>query len=117
VLAALDHLVFEGAVLHALVHAVSHDAPAHEIGVALSAILPTFATATYGIRVIGDFEGIAKRSERTFESLDAHIAALRHDPPDLDILRRRARAAGDAMLGDLASWRLAAESRGLAIPG
>ena len=77
------------------------------------------ATATYGIRVIGDFEGIARRSERAHKSLQDQIKALSQNevPPDLDILRRRARAACEAMLGDVSSWRLAAESRGLAIPG
>jgi hypothetical protein len=115
---AFDHWAFDGAHLHCVFHILFHDAwPSHEVGIALSAVLPALATATYGIRVIGDFEGIAKRSERTHQSLKDHIAALRQDPPDLDVLRRRARTAGEAMLGDLSSWRLAAESRGLAIPG
>jgi hypothetical protein len=114
VLVAVDHLFFHEAVLRCLLHG---GLPANRVAIALSAILPAFATATYGIRVIGDFEGIAKRSERSIERLEDHIAALRQDPPDLDILRQRARAAGEAMLGDVSSWRLAVESRGLAIPG
>ena len=35
-----------------------------DFGIWLSAVLPAFATATYGIRLIGDFEGSARRSER-----------------------------------------------------
>jgi hypothetical protein len=120
VLVALDHLFDKGDRLHALLHWLFvHPWPAHEVGIGLGAILPALATATYGIRVIGDFEGNAKRSERAHQSLKGQIDAL--DPqrarPDLSILRRRARAAGDAMLGDVSSWRLSAESRGLAIPG
>jgi Protein of unknown function (DUF4231) len=119
-LVALDHFTSGGAHFHGLLHRhFHHPWPPHEVGVALSAILPALATATYGIRVIGDFEGNAKRSERAHKSLKEQIDALdqKEAPPDLDVLRRRARAAGEAMLGDVSSWRLAAESRGLAIPG
>jgi hypothetical protein len=118
-LVALDHFASDGAYLHDLLHKYFHHWPAHEVGIALSAILPALATATYGIRVIGDFEGIARRSERAYKSLQDQIKALNRSQasPDLDVLRRRALAAGEAMLGDVSSWRLAAESRGLAIPG
>jgi hypothetical protein len=83
----------------------------------LAASLPALGTASYGIRVIGDFEGIAKRSERTRVTLDRLIAAVEHDPVTLNGLRSRARGAGEAMLGDISSWRIAAESRSLNIPG
>jgi hypothetical protein len=120
VLVALDHLLFREGLLHCALATLGfhldHEV-ANRAAIFLSAVLPAFATATYGIRVIGDFEGIARRSERTHESLNGHIMALRQDPPSLDVLRRRARAAGEAMLGDVSSWRLAVESRGLAIPG
>ena len=36
---------------------------------ALTAGLPVLATASYGIRVIADFEGMAKRSERMAKSM------------------------------------------------
>jgi hypothetical protein len=92
--------------------------PSHDrVLIALSAILPTLATASYGIRVIGDFEGIAKRSERTERGHLHVIEALRRDPADLILFRARAQIVADAMLGDVSSWRLSAESRGLAIPG
>jgi glycosyltransferase involved in cell wall biosynthesis len=84
---------------------------------ALAAGLPTLATASYGIRIIGDFEGIARRSERTHEALKQLIEAVNHDPLTLDRLRARARGASEAMLGDISSWRIAAESRSLNIPG
>jgi hypothetical protein len=84
---------------------------------ALAAGLPALATASYGIRLIGDFEGIARRSERTHKALKQLIEVINHDPLTLDHLRARARGAAEAMLGDVSSWRIAAESRGLNIPG
>jgi len=82
---------------------------------AASAIFPAIATACYGIRVTGDFEGIALRSQRTYVALTNLLRQIEHDPPDLGILRARARTAADAMLGDVSSWRLAAESRSLTL--
>ncbi len=84
---------------------------------ALTAGLPALATATYGIRVIGDFAGIGRRSERTRRGLDALIAEIDGEQPNLHHLRARVRKAAEVMLGDVAGWRLSAESRGLAIPG
>ncbi len=84
---------------------------------ALTAGLPALATATYGIRVIGDFAGISRRSERTRHGLERIVRRIEGKEPDLHHLRAHVRAAADAMLGDVAGWRLSAESRGLAIPG
>ena len=85
--------------------------------VAFTAGLPALATATYGIRVIGDFEGVARRSERTRAVLDRLIETMQSEPLDLVLLRAQAQSVAEAMLGDVASWRLAVESRILAIPG
>ena len=83
----------------------------------IAAGLPAFGTATFGIRVIGDFEGIARRSHRTHLVLQQIINAIdAENPPSLTTLCARARAGYDVMLGDVSSWRLAAESRTLAIP-
>ncbi len=93
---------------------------ADSIGVvvaALTAGLPALATATYGIRIIGDFAGISRRSERTRHGLAVLMARIGASEPNLHHLRARVRAAADVMLGDVAGWRLSAESRGLAIPG
>lgn len=85
---------------------------------ALTAGLPPLATASYGIRVIADFEGNARRSGRMEQQLEALIERLGNDDPaDLRVARDRARQATDIMLGDVATWRLNAEGRGLAIPG
>jgi len=83
----------------------------------IAAGLPALGTAIFGIRVIGDFDGIARRSDRTHLVLQQIIDAMAaENPPNLTTLRARARAASDVMLGDVSSWRLAAESRTLAIP-
>jgi hypothetical protein len=113
---------FVATLLLAFVHAwgggLLHGFPHHEkILILLGVILPTAATASYGVRVIGDFEGIAKRSERTELGQMRVIEALLRDPSDLILFRARAQVIADAMLGDVSSWRLSAESRGLAIPG
>jgi hypothetical protein len=88
---------------------------------ALSAVLPAIASASYGTRVIGEFDGIRQRSERTEHELLKLVTALEDDekvaPADVARLRARAQATADVLLGDVARWRVAAESRGLAIPG
>lgn len=80
--------------------------------------LPAFGSATYGIRLIGDFEGAALRSERTAQDIDSLIGEIiTYKTPRLWNLRSWAGAAANVMLSDMSSWRLSAESRGLAIPG
>jgi len=112
-LVALAHIWGEN-LLAFLFHPHFHH---HTILIMLSAILPALATASYGIRIIGDFEGIAKRSERTEQGHHRVTEALLRDPADLMLFRARAQVVADAMLGDVSSWRLSTESRGLAIPG
>jgi hypothetical protein len=93
--------------------------PTHEhvvLVTAISASLPALASAIYAIRIIGDFGGSARRSERTLAALESLQKAAARDAGDLRALRVIARAAAEAMLGDVASWRLATESRALDIP-
>jgi hypothetical protein len=93
--------------------------PTHEnvvLVTAISASLPALASAIYAIRIIGDFGGSARRSERTLAALELLKKAAERDAGDLRALRVIARAAAEAMLGDVASWRLATESRALDIP-
>jgi hypothetical protein len=93
--------------------------PTHEhvvLVTAISASLPALASAIYAIRIIGDFGGSARRSERTLAALELLQKAAERDAGDLRALRVIARAAAEAMLGDVASWRLATESRALDIP-
>ncbi len=81
--------------------------------IGLTAGLPVFGTASFGIRAIGDFEGTAMRSRRMAEALAGLGAALAADPAELVVLRARAAALADAMLGDVAHWRFATETRNL----
>lgn len=85
--------------------------------IGMTAGLPVFGTASFGIRAIGDFEGSATRSARMAASLGALGEALAGDPPDLVVLRARAAALADAMLGDVAHWRFATETRNLGTLG
>jgi hypothetical protein len=85
--------------------------------VAMTGGIPALATAIYGIRMIGDFEGIAKRSGHTKAYLNKLIEVIEHDPLDLRRLSSRVRNAADIMLSDVETWRIAVESRPLAIPG
>lgn len=81
--------------------------------IGMTAGLPVFGTASFGIRAIGDFEGSAMRSARMAASLELLGKALAGDAPDLVVLRARAAALADAMLGDVAHWRFATETRNL----
>ena len=82
-----------------------------------SASLPALASASYGIRFIGDFEGAARRSSRMKEQFDALASSIRQGQTEFEWLRDRAHKASKILLGDVASWRLAAESREIAMPG
>jgi hypothetical protein len=84
--------------------------------VGLTAALPALGAATFGIRLIGDFEGIAHRSERTSAILSDLGDALRQDQPNLAVLRSRARSIADIMLGDLSHWLITTETRNLVEP-
>lgn len=81
-------------------------------GLAASIFLPAAATASYGVRLFGDFEDLARRSRRTATQLDALKTRLVGEP-DLAALRALAGQAARAMLSDLDAWRVAVESRRL----
>jgi hypothetical protein len=82
-----------------------------------SASLPAFGSASYGIRVIGDFEGAAKRSARMKAQLDGLAGTIGNGSANLEWLRDRVQKTSDVMLGDVANWRLVVESRELSMPG
>ena len=93
---------------------------AHELTYTLTAItagLPAVATASYGIGVILDFEGIADRSGRMAAALRASLAGWDPTRANVAELQGVARQAADIMLGDVAAWRLLAQGRRLKIPG
>ncbi|CAN5448577.1 hypothetical protein BH11PSE5_BH11PSE5_26620 [soil metagenome] len=93
---------------------------AHRLQYPLTAVtagLPAIATASYGIRIILDFEGIAGRANQIATGLEALLARWEAGPPSAAELQKFARRAADIMLGDVAAWRLLAEGRRLTIPG
>ena len=88
----------------------------HYVLVGFTAAFPALGSAIFGIRLIGDFEGAGERSARTAGAMASIGGALRQDPPDLTVLRSRADAIADAMLGDMSRWRMATETRKLVSP-
>jgi hypothetical protein len=84
---------------------------------AITAGFPAVATASYGIRIILDFEGVAERSRRMAVALSSLLSRWEASPPTAAALQAFARDAADIMLGDVATWRLLAEGRRLTIPG
>lgn len=85
--------------------------------IALTAGLPAIATASYGVRVILDFEGNAGRARQIAAGLNGLIARWEGGPKTSAALQEFARRAADIMLSDVAAWRLLAEGRRLTIPG
>lgn len=83
---------------------------------ALAAALPAIGSALYGLRLIGDFRSTAERSARTEKDLQNLATLIERDDTDFESLRQIALALADSMLGEVASWRLAAESRPLDFP-
>jgi hypothetical protein len=73
--------------------------------------------ASYGVRVIGDFEGAAARSARMVMQLGGLIDKLKAGPCQFEALRDLCYGAADVLQGDVASWRLVVESRELEMPG
>ncbi len=84
---------------------------------AVSASLPAIGAAIYGIRMQGDFAGIAERNE----ALSQQLATLRHvvdqDKLSFDTLKLRVLRASELLVQDLVSWRATYHSRPLALPG
>ena len=81
-------------------------------GLSAAIFLPAAATAAYGVRLFGDYEDLARRSRRTAGELRA-LRKRVSDALDLGALRGVVEAATQAMLSDLAAWRVAVESRRL----
>ena len=84
---------------------------------AITAGFPAVATASYGIRVILDFEGVAQRTGRIGLGLDVLLGKWAGEVSSAARLQEFARDAADIMLGDIAAWRLLTEGRRLTIPG
>lgn len=83
----------------------------------LTAVLPAMGAALYGIRMQGDFSGVADRSQVTATRLDTLRRGLDNDPLEFARLQARLRRLSDVMLADVARWRITYQARPLTLPG
>ncbi len=96
-----------------------HDALSHPATIAatiISAALPAFGAAIYGIRMQGDFSGSAERAAQLAEKLAILRRAI-DQAQDFDALGRCARSATSLLTADVASWLHTTRARPLALPG
>lgn len=106
-------------------HAVALERMAHPLDLAAtlaSAALPAVGAAIYGIRMQGDFSGIAGRAFELTEALHRLKNAVENevggdDGLAFDHLRHSIRQAADLMGSELADWRTAQQARPLTLPG
>ena len=88
------------------------------IGVTIaSGALPAIGAAIYGIRMQGDFAGVAERAETLAHHLHALKRVIADDTLSFDTLSRRIRRVVDLLTADLASWRHTYHARPLSLPG
>lgn len=88
------------------------------VGVTIvSAAFPAIGAAIYGIRMQGDFAGVADRSENLHRDLTTLHHVVEADDSDFDTLRRRVRRVADLLAGDLGRWLQTYNARPLALPG
>ena len=88
-----------------------------EIVTALTAVLPAFGAALYGISMQGAFAGVADRSDATVARMERLKRALKDDPLDYSRLIARLRRLADIMLTDVEHWRTTYQARPLKLPG
>jgi hypothetical protein len=83
----------------------------------LTAVLPALGAALYGIRMQGDFAGIAERAGIMVRRLERLQRAISADPLEFARLSSRLRRLSDIMLTDVANWRTTYQARPLTLPG
>jgi hypothetical protein len=89
-----------------------------EVVTFLTAVLPALGASIYGIRMQGDFAGVAFRSQVTVTRLERLKRAMNDDPlDDYARLATRLRNLADIMLTDVSNWRTTYQARPLALPG
>jgi len=97
-----------------------HPATAHALTIAgamASAALPAIGAAIYGIRMQGDFAGIADRNHELARHLHALRAVSDEDALCFDTLRRRVARATGLLTEGLENWHQTYRSRPLVLPG
>jgi hypothetical protein len=83
---------------------------------ALTAAFPAFGAALNAIRVQGDFETVATRSEEAAARLATIRAAMQDDPLDFARLADRIQRAVAAMSAEQSEWRTLFGTRPLSLP-
>ncbi|MBC7623836.1 MAG: hypothetical protein H7232_10655 [Aeromicrobium sp.] len=83
----------------------------------ITAAMPALGAAIYGIRMQGDFVGIAFRSEVTVARLERLKRSLDDENLDYTKLMARLRRLSEIMLADVEHWRTTYQARPLALPG
>jgi hypothetical protein len=82
-----------------------------------TAAFPTLGAAIYGIRMQGDFAGIAGRGDAMQAQLNGLHAAIASDPLGFDTLLTRIRRTRALLTEDLADWTNSYHARPLVLPG
>lgn len=82
-----------------------------------TALLPALGAAIYGIRMQGDFHGMAHRSDTTARLLARLKRAIKCDPVDYVVIKDRVKRLEDIMLLDVEGWRTTYQSRPIHLPG
>jgi hypothetical protein len=99
-------------------HGAGHELPHIPLGMSLlSAALPAIGAAIYGVRMQGDFAGVAERSSALGAQLRGIRTVATDDPPTFDSLLRLVRRTTDLLDQDLGQWFHALRARPLALPG
>ena len=83
----------------------------------ISAALPAVGAAIYGIRMQGDFAGIAERNQVLGDQLATMRKVIAEDELTFDTLSRRVRRVTGLLTDGLASWLRTYHARPLALPG
>lgn len=97
---------------------VSHAvAPYSSLATIIGAALPAIGAAIYGIRMQGDFAGIAERDSELAAELATIRAVAEADTVSFDTLSRRVRRVSSLLTEDLGSWLQTYRARPLALPG
>ncbi|MFM9976992.1 MAG: DUF4231 domain-containing protein [Sphingomonadaceae bacterium] len=83
----------------------------------IGAALPAVGSAIYGIRMQGEFAGIARRNEALIARLVALKEVMTRDALTFDTVHRRIRWMTTLLTGNLESWLQTYHARPLALPG
>lgn len=83
----------------------------------ISAALPAIGAAIYGMRMQGDFAGVAERNtDLAAQLVGVRLIAL-DEAPDFDGLRRLVRRTTELLTEDVSQWLRASLARPLSLPG